>query len=197
MEEKINAILEFWLGKDPKKPLENQDKWWKKDPSWDEEIRQRFSEDVEQAKNGNYDDWKQKPLGCLAWIILLDQFSRNLYRGSAQSFAQDELARQACLQGLAEGLDTQLTPIQRTFFYMPLMHSESLSEQKQSVTLFRQLAEHAPKELASSLKNNLDFALRHAEIIQRFGRFPHRNDILGRDSSREEKDFLQEPNSSF
>ncbi len=197
MENKIREILEFWLGEDPYQPLKNQEKWWKKDSTWDEEIRHRFLRDWERARSGDYDVWKQSALGCLAWILLLDQFSRNLYRDSPQAFAQDPLALQACLDGLHQGLDTQLQAIQKVFFYLPLMHSESLSHQHRSVALFRQLLAEAPQDLTPSLQNSFEFALRHAEIIQRFGRFPHRNAILGRQSSEAEILFLQEPHSSF
>ena len=149
------------------------------------------------ACEGRYDSWRQRSLSCLAYIILLDQFSRNIYRNTPKAFDQDPLALQACLEGQKRKFETELSPVQRWFFYMPMMHSENLEIQKLSVAVFHKLAEEAPPELKEALESAFDFARRHYEIIARFGRFPHRNLILNRHSSREEIDFLKQPGSTF
>jgi uncharacterized protein (DUF924 family) len=195
--EKIREILHFWFGKDPSHPEEHSERWWKKDPKFDETIRRRFGEDLHKAVRGEYEEWKNSPNGNLAWIILLDQFSRNMFRDKPEAFAQDELAREACRQGVQKGFDKKLTPIERVFFYMPLMHSEHRSDHQLSLELFQRLEQEAPREMEEALANNYHYALRHAEIIERFGRYPHRNKILGRPSTAEELEFLKQPGSSF
>ncbi len=197
MNSTAQKILRFWFGDDPNHPLKNSSLWWKKDLGLDEEIRQKFESDLRRAASGELEDWKKSPQECLAYIILLDQFSRNIYRNTPQSFAQDKLALTASLVGQEQGLDQQLTPVERWFFYMPMMHSEDREIQNASLKKYRELADHAAPELKKTFEGAYDFAARHAEIVERFGRFPHRNVILGRDSSAEEKEFLKQPGSSF
>ncbi len=196
----IDAILNFWFGDsddDAVVAKQQQQLWWSKNTETDTAIRRRFEPEVIAAGAGELDHWRSSTSGWLALIILCDQFPRNMYRDSAQAFSFDPKARALCLEGLAQGMDQPLRPIQRVFCYLPLEHSEDLEHQQQSVTLFTQLAAHAADGERETFDGFLDFALRHHAIIERFGRFPHRNAILGRESSAEEIAFLKEPGSSF
>ena len=130
-------------------------------------------------------------------MILLDQFTRNIYRGDARAFAGDPQARELVKQGLATGLDKALTPIQRSFFYMPLEHSESLQDQDQCVALFEQLLEEVPQQGKAVIQSSLDFAIKHRDIIRQFGRFPHRNQAIGRSSTPEEQAYLNSGGARF
>lgn len=141
--------------------------------------------------------WKGSPHGLLAMIILADQFSRNIHRGHPAMYALDPIALSLCQEGLAKKVDQQLWPIERVFFYMPLQHAESIELQRQSVELFRELLINMSGQYQKKFKRYVDFAVRHYDIIARFGRFPHRNRILGRQSTPEEMDYLQQPGSSF
>jgi uncharacterized protein (DUF924 family) len=192
--DKINEILEFWFGEigaDGNVVEDRSALWWKKNPEADALIRRRFEELVQQAGRGEL-DWAGTPRGCLALIIALDQLPRNIYRDTARAFAFDGKALELALGGLASGADCELPPIQRVFFYMPLEHAESRELQRRSVELFTELAGTSP-----AFEVYLDFARQHQAIIERFGRFPHRNAILGRQSTREELAFLEQPGSSF
>jgi len=195
-----DEILGFWFGNesDDARVAESQSSlWWKKDPDVDADIRSRFSADLEAAANGKYDHWLREARGRLALIILVDQFSRNMYRGDARCFSYDEHSLRWCKEGLAAGVDRGLRPIERVFFYLPLEHSEVLEDQNTSVEMFSELAKVVPPGLQKLFAGYVDYAVRHREIIERFGRFPHRNAILGRESTAEEAVFLQEPGSSF
>jgi len=190
-------VLDFWFGKDSQNPLSHSSLWWKKDPAFDQEIREKFGKALRNAAQGTLSDWGKTPQGRLALIILLDQFSRNMYRNQPESFANDALALSLSLEGIRQGMDQGVSPEKRVFFYMPLMHSENNQTQEQGLEVYRQLADSAPPELKKTLLDNLDFAGKHAAIIRRFGRFPHRNLILGRTSTPEEIEFLKGPDSSF
>ncbi|MBD2230598.1 DUF924 family protein [Phormidium tenue] len=193
--ERWQAILRFWFG-DPENPGSEYGQqrrvWFKKDPAFDDTIRQRFLPDYEQAAAGALATWRQEPRSCLALVILLDQFPRNLFRGEARSFASDRAARDTANYALAQGYDQQVLPVERIFFYLPLEHSENLADQERSVKLVRSLHAAHPE-----FESCLDYALRHRDIIQRFGRFPHRNEILGREATPAEAEFLQQPGSRF
>lgn len=196
----IDAIVEFWFGADPDDGAVAKEKsslWWSKNPQVDEEIRQRFEGLVAKAAAGELSDWQMTPRGKLALILLTDQFPRNIYRDTPRAFACDPKALAECLDGVTRGLDLSLRPIERVFFYLPLEHSESLEHQEQSVKQFRELIDAVGADLKGVFAQYLDFAVRHREIIARFGRFPHRNKILGRESTAEEAAFLAEPGSSF
>jgi uncharacterized protein (DUF924 family) len=171
--------------------------WWAKSDATDREIAARFGADVEAAAAGKYDDWAATPTGLLALVLLTDQFPRNIHRGRPQSFAYDPMALQWSLDGLGRGVDRALRPIQRVFLYLPLEHAESLALQERAVELFEQLLREVPDSHKESFAGFHNFALRHRDIIARFGRFPHRNAILGRSSTPEEIAFLQTPGSSF
>lgn len=176
-----DSILNFWFQEiDPAM-------WWKKDVEFDQTIRDRFSTVHQQATQGELQSWRVSSHGRLAEVIVLDQFSRNLFRDLPLSFAYDGMALVLAQEAIQLGADQELSSTEKAFLYLPFMHSESLSIHQQAVDLFKQ----------PGLENNYDFELKHKRIIDRFGRYPHRNKILGRTSSEEELSFLQEPGSSF
>lgn len=195
-----DTIREFWFGSHTDDAIVAQERsklWWMKDTQADGEIRRRFEAYVFKAANHELDAWLSTPAGCLAMIILADQFPRSMYRNTAQAFAFDPLAQAWCKQGLRDGLHQSLRPIERVFFYLPLEHSESLDDQERSVALYRELAAGVDAAYRPAFDGFLDFAVRHRDIVARFGRFPHRNAILGRISSADELAFLKEAGSSF
>ena len=161
--------------------------WWKKDDAFDALLIERFSQTHARACRCELYEWRASPEGRLAEIIVLDQFSRNMFRDSPLAFANDALALALSQEAVYSGADRTLTPVQRSFLYMPYMHSESLRIHEVAVELFRN----------NGIPGNLDFELRHKAIIEKFGRYPHRNNILGRQSSTEEIAFLSQPGSSF
>jgi len=196
----IEAILDFWFGSSPDDSVVAKEKsalWWSKSPEIDGEIRQRFESSARRAAAGKLSDWLSTPRGRLALILLTDQFPRNIYRDSPRAFAQDLKALAWTRDGIEQGLDLKLRRIERVFFYLPLEHSESLQHQEQSVKYFGELGSLASPEHKPIFEEYLNFAVRHRDIIARFGRFPHRNKILGRESTADELAFLAEPGSSF
>jgi uncharacterized protein (DUF924 family) len=187
-------ILAFWFDESQDNQAyceERRQLWFAQAPQFDQEIRDRFTNDYQLAAERQLMDWQEVPRPALALIILLDQFPRNMFRGDSRAFATDPLAREVAAVLVQRGTDRQLLPVERMFVYLPFMHSENLTRQRQSVALFRQLAQDC------SYMDSQSYALRHKEIIERFGRFPHRNAILGRPSTPEEIEFLQQPASSF
>lgn len=178
-----NDVLTFWFGSGPE---EKRDAWFQRDPDFDAEIVVRFTATYEAATAGRLDDMARTPLGCLALVIVLDQFPRNMFREDPRAFATDAKALALARNAIEAGFDAELTEYRRQFLYMPYQHSEDIADQKRSVELFAQID-----------KETLGYAVRHLEVVERFGRFPHRNAILGRDSTVEEIAFLKEPNSSF
>ena len=200
MMENAETILRFWFGtaSDDLVVAEECAKlWWKKNPLVDAEIRERFAGVLDAAANGQLDNWLGHAHGRLAMIILADQFSRNMYRDTPRAFENDALALSWCKGGLESGVDHDLRPIERVFHYMPLEHSESVDDQQRSVAMFTELAQSVPAQQRKLFDGYVDYAVRHRDIVQRFGRFPHRNAILGRESTDEEVAFLQQPGSSF
>ncbi len=192
MSEKPEEVLEFWFGREDEDGYgEFQEVWFTRDPEFDREVRDRFEDVYEEAAAGRLESWKDEARSCLALIIVLDQFPRNMFRGDPKTYATDEEARAAARHAVEHAYDRELPPFQRLFVYLPFEHSEELEDQQRSVELFRGLtAEMGSEDL-------LGYAVRHREIIQRFGRFPHRNEILGRATSPEEAEFLRGPGSSF
>lgn len=196
----ILAIKQFWFGMDEDDQVvatKQAALWWGKNEAMDAEIKNRFGDLVQAASRNELDTWQNTPDGLLALILLTDQFTRNIYRNHATSFAQDALARVFCQKAIQTGADLSLRLIERVFMYLPLEHSESLDDQFKSVALFTKLYEAAPEAQKVTFEGFLNFAKAHHKIIARFGRFPHRNEILNRKSTPEELLFLQEPNSSF
>ena len=178
---RIEEVLKFWF--DDLSP----DDWFKSDEAVDGHIRERFQELHETLREQVPETWRNSARGCLAAVIVLDQFSRNMYRGASRAFASDGAALSLAKEALARGFDRELSMDERKFLYMPFEHSENPAEQERSIELF--------STLESEL--DLDYARRHKEIIDRFGRFPHRNAVLGRISTPEEIEFIKEPGSSF
>lgn len=174
-------ILKFWFEEI------TPDQQFGKDESFDQKIRERFLASHQEAMRGELYLWRNSAQGRLAEIILLDQFSRNMFRDQPQAFASDAVALTLAQEAVLLGIDKQLAPQQRIFLYMPYMHSESAEIHKVAIVLFNQ----------PGLEENLRYELLHKTIIDRFGRFPHRNRILGRASTPEELEFLKQPNSSF
>lgn len=176
-----NDILEFWF-----QELDTKMRFTK-DPALDQKIRERYLNIYQDIMNGKTSAWRKSPEGRLAEIIVLDQFSRNMFRDSPQAFAGDELALKLAQEAVASGDDKKLPIEQRSFVYMPYMHSEDAKVHEQAVVLFSQ----------KGLEYSLKYEFMHKKIIDRFGRYPHRNQVLGRVSTAEEVEFLKEPGSSF
>ncbi|MFM5655155.1 DUF924 family protein [Aeromonas veronii] len=194
-------LLDLWFGDeadDVLRATRQAPLWWGKSSETDALLASRFGELAEAVAKGSLAHWADAPSGRLAQILLLDQLPRNIHRGTPAAFAQDPLARDLCLKGLSIGADKSLSPLERVFFYLPLEHAESREQQARSVALFEALAaEQAGTPAQATFAGFADFARRHQVIIERFGRFPHRNDILGRTSTPEEAAFLQQPGSGF
>lgn len=181
-------VLDFWFGaEDTARP-----EWFRKDAAFDAEIARRFGAQVERAMAGDLRDWDEHAPSALARVLLLDQFSRNIFRGTTRAFAGDALALAAARTMVQRGQDLELAAIPRSFVYLPFEHAEDRLAQEESVRLFTELASQA-----SGMEETLDYALRHRDIVARFGRFPHRNAILGRISTPEEAAFLLQPGSGF
>ena len=176
------TILKFWF-----EEIESK-MHWVKDPEFDQLLRDRFLEAHGASMRGELEHWRETPEGCLAEVILLDQFSRNMFRDTPQAFASDELALSIAKSAIERGFHKQIDKDRRSFLYMPYMHSESAAVHEEALAIFGD-----PEWGAGSM----DFELKHKAIIDRFGRYPHRNEILGRESTPEEIEFLKGPGSSF
>ena len=186
MSASAQQVLEFWFAD------ENAVRWFRRDPEFDQVIRERFGATLDAAAFGALDSWTVTPHGWLALLIVLDQFSRNIYHGDARAFAQDNRAQSLALEGLERRDDEALAPLERVFAYLPLEHAEDLSLQWRSVTLFRALGLQASPNSRGQYEGFLDYARRHCEVVARYGRFPHRNAALGRPSSPDELAYLAE-----
>jgi uncharacterized protein (DUF924 family) len=188
------AVLDLWFadGLQAGWPSSNQQAlWFGGGAEQDQRIAAQFGELVEEARLGGLTEWEAEPLGRLALVILLDQFSRNVHRGSALAFAGDARAQKLVLQALALDIDASLPLVGRMFLYMPLMHAEDLAPQQECLRRFQQLHADAPPAVQSRLQGSVESAEQHLAIIQRFGRFPHRNAALGRASTEAETEFLK------
>ncbi|NJK64061.1 MAG: DUF924 domain-containing protein [Synechococcaceae cyanobacterium SM2_3_1] len=185
-------ILAFWFG-DPTAPTYGKPRkiWFRKDPRFDAEIRRRFESDYQQAAAGRLQAWRHTAYSCLALLLLLDQMPRNMYRQTPQAYATDPLALEVAQYAVAQGFDQIILPVQRWFVYLPFEHSEDLEQQGRAVDLFNQLQDQPDCHEA------IDSAHKHLQVIQRFGRFPHRNAILGRPSTPEEESYLRQAGSRF
>ncbi|WP_100640268.1 DUF924 family protein [Marinobacter salexigens] len=187
-------ILDFWFGELDENGLpdsHHRNRWFQSNRKFDQEIRRRFFSMVLFASEQGLDHWRKHAGGRLAEIILLDQFTRNIYRGVGLAFEQDKLANKLCKEAMHKGCDVALPPIQRAFIYMPLQHSERLDDQGLSVECYGQLVASTEGVLQEFLKSFLHSAQDHQEIIERFGRFPHRNQALGRPSTEAEDEYLR------
>lgn len=203
MTAQIQEVLDFWFTPDRGQPAHAmRTVWFKKDDAFDAVIRERFGDLVDQAIAGGLKDWDQQgPAGALARIVVLDQFTRNIHRGTPQAFAGDAPALAAAQALVASGHDLALPPLQRSFVYLPYEHAEDLAQQDLAVALYTRLAADpvvsASAELSKGIAGMLDYAHQHHAVIARFGRFPHRNAILDRPATPEEHDYLRQPGAGF
>ena len=200
MTNRIEDILEFWFGAFPTPytaDVSKADMWFKNGSAYDSEIFIKFRVDYDKAINGELDHWLDSYRGRLALIILLDQFSRHIHRGSAESFAQDEKAQALCIDGIGAGDDCRIHAIERSFYYLPLEHAEDIEKQNLSVKAYRQLVEDVPEQYRKAFEVTLSFAKSHHYVIEKFGRFPELNEILGRESTAEELEFIASGKYSF
>lgn len=188
----IQTICNFWF-LSPEHPDYGKSRpvWFKKDPEFDQLVREQFLDTYWMAARGELHGWHTQPQGCLALVILLDQLPRNMFRDTPQAFATDSQALGVAQHAVDQGWDQQLLAVQRWFMYLPFEHSEDLACQQRSLKLWLQL-ESDPQSHSA-----IAYAQKHYEVIQRFGRFPHRNQLLGRPNTPEEAAFLQQPGSSF
>ncbi len=194
---KAEQILRYWFG-----ALDNQlskpsqsSLWYQSTAVIDQEITLQFQHLHSQAVEQPFDHWLDNARGSLAYVILLDQLPRNMFRGTEKAFASDLSALEAVKAGVSQGFDKKLALIERIFYYHPFEHSEDLGVQQESVKLFRQLLEDFPSEIHQVvIQVALDFAIEHLEIIEQFGRFPHRNNVLNRQSTQQELDYLKSGN---
>ncbi len=192
MPSRAREVLDFWFGRegDPEYG-QFRNEWFRKDPEFDATVTKKFADLYEEAAAGELDDWRDTAESCLALVIVLDQFPRNMFRGDARTHAEDGRALGASKYAVEHALDRELPAFQRMFLYMPFMHSENAEDQRRSVELFERLAgEPGAPDVVS-------YAVGHKEIVDRFGRFPHRNEILGRNTTPEEAEFLTTEGSSF
>ena len=197
---RIDAILSFWFIEHELSAPQidgRMDTWFGEDPVFDEEIAKAFAEDVDRASEGNLDHWAHKSKGRLALILLLDQFRRNIFRGTAEAFEKDKAALKFCVEGAMEKKDKGLAPIQKAFFYMPLQHAESRKVQAKSREIYQRLAEAVTPTYRETFETIAQFADLHADIIERFGRFPHRNKLLERENNPEEDEYLAGDSPGF
>jgi uncharacterized protein (DUF924 family) len=191
MSPEAQDVLDFWFAE------QNAARWYVADAEFDSTIRRRFGELAEAAAEGRLDDWAETPSGWLALLILLDQFSRNLHRHDGRAWTQDVKAQRLAVSGIARGDDRTLPPLQRVFAYMPLEHAESVALQRRSVELFDALRNDVPAEQRARFDEFHVYAGKHRDVIGRFGRFPHRNALLGRADTPDETAYLAQPGSGF
>lgn len=197
---RIDAILTFWFREQELTAPQidrRMDIWFGADEIFDLECKKIFGDDVSKASAGELDHWAVDSRGRLALILLLDQFRRNIYRNTADAFAMDKAALKLCVEGARDKKDRGLTPIQQAFFYMPLQHAESLKAQEKAVEIFTRLAEAVSPTYRETFETMATFAELHRDIIAQFGRFPHRNQLLGRENTPEEDEYLAGDSPDF
>ena len=193
-------VLQFWFGDVDelgRSDVKHSRRWFMKDETFDREIAQTFGQTYADVRGGLREAWLDDPRGRVAYVIVLDQFPRNMFRGTARMFEGDRQALAAAVEGVARHDDDGLNVNERSFLYMPYMHSEDIDMQERSVSLFKDLVETAPSELRAAMLSAVQYAEKHRDIIARYGRFPHRNTVLGRQSRPEELAFIAEPGSGF
>lgn len=200
MDKRAQEILDFWFGRIENTVLPSQNRtniWFGGGEQVDTEIREKFGEDLDKAILGERKDWENEPRGSLALIIVFDQFSRNIHRGMPMAFTQDQKALDLCIRGIERQYDHEVSLIERAFFYMPLMHSESLEMQTTSVRAFKMLVDLSFPEARPLFQNFFEYSLKHYEVVEKFGRFPTRNSILGRESTKEELEYIEKNGNEF
>ncbi len=197
---RIDAIITFWFREQELSAPQidrRMDIWFGADEVFDHECKKDFSDDVTAASEGRLDHWAHEPRGRLALILLLDQFRRNIFRGTADAFSKDKMALKLCVEGAMAKTDQGLAPIERVFFYMPLQHTESKKVQAKSVELFSKLAEAVSPTYRETFETVTQFAELHRDIIEQFGRFPHRNTLLNRANTPQEDEYLSGDGPDF
>ena len=195
-----DAVLDFWFGKIEDGDVTDHSKrkrWFNSTPEFDETIRSNFLHLYEQSLSGALPSWQDTASGSLALVVVLDQFPLNMFRRSARAFESEHAAVAACQHALLHAQDTELSVVERTFLYMPLMHAESAELQAESVRRYTDLAAQAPPHLKEMAEHTAKFARNHRDIVSRFGRFPHRNPVLGRTNTPAESEYLAEGPSSY
>ena len=193
-------VLDFWFGPLDENGCASDEKaahWWKKSAQFDAEVRDRFGPLHDAVAKRECETWLETARGTLAYVIVLDQFSRNMFRDTARAFETDPQALAAARHGVERGFDRELALAERGFLYMPYMHAEDRDSQARCVHLFTDFVASAPEAEREKLSNNIQYAKAHQDIVDRFGRFPHRNVILGRTATADEVEFLKQPGSSF
>lgn len=197
---RIDAILAFWFREQELSAPQidrRMDIWFGQDAVFDHECKKEFCDDVDRATEGKLDHWGHQPRGRLALILLLDQFRRNIYRNTADAFSMDKAALKLCVEGAMEKKDKGLTPIQRVFFYMPLQHAESRKVQAKSVEIYNRLSGAVSATYRETFETIAQFAELHRDIVEQFGRFPHRNQLLNRENTPEEDEYLSVDSPDF
>ena len=197
---RIDEILSFWFKEQALSAPQidrRMDIWFGEDAEFDAAIKAEFEDDMERASQGELDHWADEPRGRLALILLIDQFRRNVYRNTAKAFSHDKRALKLCVEGAMAKKDKGLTPIQKVFFYMPLQHAESAKVQAKSVELFNKLAESVSPTYQETFLTVAQFAELHKDVIDQYGRFPHRNELLGRENTPEEDEYLANDGPDF
>ena len=188
-----SELLDFWFAdaRDDEAAMRARtETWFRMSEAFDDECRARYADRLEQASRGELDDWAGTARGRLALIILLDQLSRNIHRRRAEAFAGDARAVALCREGMQLGMDRELAPVERQFFYIPLQHAEDLESQDLGIDAFTRLAQDADASLRDHYARSVKFTHEHRDVISRFGRFPHRNEVLGRESTPQEREYL-------
>ncbi len=200
IDQNANEILSYWFGEPEDTVSYSQGRskiWFGGDAETDRDIRQRYLPLLEKFTKGELDHWKQHPKSALALIILLDQFTRNIYRDQAKAYDFDPQSLQLAKDCVDRGIDKQMLCIERVFVYLPYEHSENIEDQKESLKLFEGILQDAPEDLKQSAESYLLFAKKHYDVVAEFGRFPHRNSLLGRESTNEEIKFLEAKGRGF
>lgn len=197
---RIDTVLSFWF-RETKLTApqidQRMDIWFGEDDVFDHECKKEFAEDVNRASEGQLNHWAHQPRGRLALILLLDQFRRNIFRNTAEAFAMDKAALKLCVEGAMQKKDKGLTPIERVFFYMPLQHAESRKVQAKSVEIYNRLGGTVSATFHETFETIAHFAELHHDIIDQFGRFPHRNKLLNRENTAEEDEYLSGDSADF
>jgi len=191
--DQAQQIHDYWFGPadDWQQVLkDNAQRWFGGGEAMDSEIRNQFATTLESAQGGELDEWQDSIIGVMALVLLTDQFPRHIHRGKTQAFAYDSLSLNSCLRGIDRGIDSAMSPVQQVFFYLPLQHAEDLQAQARSIEMMELRSGQCGEEFKAFMENSLDYARQHHDIIQRFGRFPHRNQILNRANTEEEQNFL-------
>lgn len=193
-------ILEYWFGELDEHGRADESRfklWFGKSEETDQYLTENYTELLESAKRGELDAWKENAEGLVAFIVLLDQFSRNIYRDTAEMYAADEQVLNAAKHGVETGMDKEMPISHKVVTYMPFMHSENLEDQEQCIELFKNLQNEVPEAVKESVQGNIDYAIKHRDVVKEYGRFPHRNQILGRESTDKEKEYLSNPDAGF